>query len=190
MNYFRLTSSSHIIVRKLNAADSNWLAVASRLLTVKNGIIALLLCFVSMSVLFPLDSLFASYNLHHVYLAPRPNVTIRVRTLPVWTPSYYTNVTRPLSSNTTINQTENIVDKPLLIWTEIFESEAKAIKESIKKAFLAVNKQIDYCPFYLERLEGSLNVTNILKTIGLSGLVQFHDKSMLISCAYFIVFKH
>ena len=59
---------------------------------------------------------------------------------------------------------------------DMFEEEAKAIKESIRNAFLSVNKKIDYCPLFLNTLKGLLNVTEILEQIHLNGLVEFHDK--------------
>ena len=166
MSHLHLPSSSFTITHNTNADKHYWLVLANRIFSVKNAIIISLFMFVTISILIP-------FNLtsSHLYLS-NPNVSFRVRLLA-------RRLNRFLDCNESSarnNESNQINADP---WsTRLLESEADAIKDSIRKAFLTVNKQIEYCPLYPSKVAGSLNVTAILETMHLNGLVQFYDRSI------------
>lgn len=170
MSQFRLQSSSLTIVRttdnnnNINTNGGKLINYAARLLTFKNALILSLFCFLLVSAVFQLDASSSSSSRYYVYVA-RVNGSLRVREIKK-SSSYVSENNKVLENQDQVQ----IIDK------DMFEEEARAIKDSIKQAFLSVNKRIDYCPLFLDTLKGLLNVTEILEQIHLNGLVQFHDK--------------
>lgn len=175
MNQFRLQSSSLTIVRNTtNNVVNKLINLAVRLLTFKNALILSLFCFLLVSAVFQLDSSSSSSSRRYfTYIVARTNGSLRVREI---RRSSHLSVNISKHNNFT-SSIDSSYQEGAEIATDMFEEEANAIKDSIRNAFLSVNKKIDYCPLFLDTLKGLLNVTEILEQIHLNGLVQFHDKS-------------
>lgn len=179
MNQFRLQSSSLTIVRNTTNGDNTnnvvnkLINLAVRLLTFKNALILSLFCFLLVSAVFQLDSSSSSSSRRYfTYIVARTNGSLRVREI-----RRSSHLSLNISAYNNFSSIDSSYQEGVEIATDMFEEEANAIKDSIRNAFLSVNKKIDYCPLFLDTLKGLLNVTEILEHIHLNGLVQFHDKS-------------
>jgi hypothetical protein len=180
MNQFRLQSSSLTIVRNTTNGDNannnvvnKLINLAVRLLTFKNALILSLFCFLLVSAVFQLESSSSSSSRRYfTYIVARTNGSLRVREI-----RRSSHLSLNISTHNNFTSIDSSYQEGAEIATDMFEEEANAIKDSIRNAFLSVNKKIDYCPLFLDTLKGLLNVTEILEQIHLNGLVQFHDKS-------------
>lgn len=170
MSIRRLYSSSFTVVRHFDATastDSNYLKCILRILTFKNLLIAFLLTFLLVSFGFSPGSLHT--DVWHIYIK-NVNKSISVVKIPSKRKFIY------LTSDTIIKLGSNMNRESIKM--DAFEKETNMIKNSIKNAFRSVSKRIDYCPLYVNsQIKGSLDVNEILEKTGLTGLIQFHEKS-------------
>jgi hypothetical protein len=185
MNFFKLKGFTFSILRSLTF----------RYFNLKNVFIFSLFCFLVSTVLFPIESFLQHVYSHnenrYKFIKKLKNQSIRVKNNLFYNGSNLNlnvenafnnsynyidlnNITYALNDNViSIEFNQNNSNKMQFDYDLLF-AEASLIKNSIKNAFLSVKIQIEYCPLFLENLEGPLNVTSILESIGLNNLVQFH----------------
>lgn len=179
-----IISSSSSSASSSAAAEYNYLlACLIRVLTFKNLLIAFLIAFLLVSFGFSPGPLNQSNNVWYIYVR-RANDTISViKRLPPRLTHLVANLTVESNTTTTLpaelNATKRGAIAAVTSEIEVFESETNAIKKSIREAFRAAHKRIEYCPLNDNPyVQGPLDVSQILEKIGLHGLVQFHEKSM------------